>query len=90
MIIKSKYTCPVCDVNLSLEDTLSGGVALWCAYKNCPSYSAGKGAESKSEPSAFYQVQKSIEQEINQNDQHGPMCGCDGCMTHSLEEWASR
>lgn len=84
---KSKYICPICDVQLSLEDTISGGVAVWCAHANCPSHAASAGAEGKDEEHAHYLTQRLIEREVTQNDRHGPMCGCGSCMDRTLEEW---
>lgn len=84
---KSKYTCPVCEITLSLEDTLSGGVAIWCKHEHCPSYAARDGAEAKDEDGAHYRVQKKIEQEVAQNDQHGAMCGCSSCMSLTLDKF---
>ena len=85
--MKSKYICPICDVQLSLEDTISGGVAVWCAYSNCPSHAASKGAEGNTEEQAHYLTHKEIEREVTQNDRHGPMCGCESCMSRTLEEF---
>jgi len=64
----SKYICPVCELPLSLEDTLSGGIAAFCAWGKCPSYVANNGAEAKTEDDAFRRLQGLIEQEITQND----------------------
>jgi len=84
---RSNYLCPICNVHLAIQDMLNGSVATWCTYKDCPSLAANRGAESKTEEGAVHKLERAVEIEVNQNNEHGPMCGCECCMSKTLEEW---
>ena len=84
---KSNWCCPVCDVHLDIQDMGNEIVAAYCTYPNCPSRAAQQGAESKTEEGAFHKLERMIEVEVNQNNGHGPMCGCGCCMDKDLQEW---
>lgn len=66
--VRSRYRCPVCDLLLSMEDTLSGGVALFCTEANCPSYSCTNGVEGRNEQDAEHKLKMRVQMEIEQND----------------------
>ena len=84
---RSNYLCPICNVHLSIQDMMNGSVAAWCAHTDCPSFSAQQGAESKTEEGAVHKLERAIEVEVDQNNGHGPMCGCACCMDKDLQEW---
>jgi hypothetical protein len=84
---KSNYLCPICNVHLNVQDMMNGSIAAWCGYMHCPSRAANEGAESVSEEGAYLKLERMVEVEVNQNNQHGAMCGCACCMDKQLEAY---
>jgi hypothetical protein len=68
MITQSIFTCPVCDVQLELEDVRNGNVTVFCTDNRCPCRSTLEGAMECTEQQAYDTLCRKVEREITQND----------------------